>query len=40
MLFVAQHHDVGVIIGVEHQPFYLHLCNHDKPGSSYSTFGS
>ena len=31
MLFVAQHHDIGVIIGVEHQPFYLHLCNHDKP---------
>ena len=29
-IFVAQHSDVGIIIGVEHQPFQMHLGNHGK----------
>ena len=31
MFFVSQHYDIRVIIRVEHQPFDMHLRNHDKP---------
>jgi len=31
MLIVTEHHDICIIGRVEHQPLYLHLCNHNKP---------